>query len=918
MRAYMRLYGLRIGVAGGAMAVAAISLLPGGLLLPGSDVLQGDSATTTATVTDPVAPTLSSVSAFPTSLSAGTTNSIRLSAIATDNNGAATITSVVADLTALGGGRVAMTKGVQVGNGYDYGLSGVTVTTGNAAATLTIPVIVTDNTGRTAQSNATITVTGVSTVPANAPSVNSVTVFPTSITAGSATETVKISLVAQDADGADTINSVVADLTSIGGDRVAMTKGAQVGSGYSYSITGIKLPASITEGAKSIVITATDKTGSSGTGTATITVVKAASTGTGGTGKPVVTSPAVFPATIVANDKDKLKVSAIASDPDGADDVVSMVADLGAIGGGTVAMKKGEQAAAGYIYNLDNITVPASATAGEKTITLIASDKAGNTGMATLKVTVQRNNSNIRIVTQNTGITPLRVSNDGKGKVKINALIELNVNSPGKVGSVTADLTELRLSPIALKPLSDDGAVGDGIGAGDVVLGQTWYVSDDITVPSGISEGTKNVTIRARDTQGNISSHTAAVLVVAPSDLDSAPRVEPTSLYLNPSSAVNDGRTPLQLQVLVTDPDGANDITGASADLRAIGGSPNAAMTPDRTEGNGKWFTIDTTVPSSVAASADAYAVKITAVDSTGAINEILVSVPVTDAGTLLSTAQANTPPKLVFAQAVSATEVEVVWDRPMKVEDINRSGAGFSIGLAENADQKLSISSARVSATGQVVTLRTATQRPGQSYVLGIVAENIRSASGRAAVPGLQNTLTWSGWRGYTDDKPRITRIDILDNYVVQVTLNTSLLMGSINFLRPGDHASVQVNGKNVAVRALDFADSSTLLINTADELPASGTVSITINGVQTVSGIRPGSGITAQVRLASGQSGATSVPTADINNDGKIDFADFTLFSSQYRQGNKATVQLDFTGDGAVDFADFTAFLAAYRAAQ
>jgi hypothetical protein len=58
---------------------------------------------------------------------------------------------------------------------------------------------------------------------------------------------------------------------------------------------------------------------------------------------------------------------------------------------------------------------------------------------------------------------------------------------------------------------------------------------------------------------------------------------------------------------------------------------------------------------------------------------------------------------------------------------------------------------------------------------------------------------------------------------------------------------------------------------------------------------------------------------PVTDLNNDGKIDVSDWSIFLSLWNsKGQEARKRIDFNGDGKVDLADFSVFMQSLRAAS
>ncbi len=216
-----------------------------------------DRATGTSTLTITVnsssnsPPTITNPSVSGT-LTQSQSGMVTVSCTASDTDG--TVQSVKADLSQIGG---SSTQALTKGSGNTWSWSGsVTPPSG----TKTITFTATDNQGATESATATI---NVNTGSNSSPSVTSPSVSGTLTQSQSATVTV--SCTASDTDG--TVNSVVADLSSIGGSS---TQALIHSSGNSWSWSGSVTPSS--SGTKTITFSASDDKGNTGTGSATINV----------------------------------------------------------------------------------------------------------------------------------------------------------------------------------------------------------------------------------------------------------------------------------------------------------------------------------------------------------------------------------------------------------------------------------------------------------------------------------------------------------------------------------------------------------------------------------------------------------------------------------------------------------------------
>lgn len=309
------------------------------------------------------------------------------------------------------------------------------------------------------------------------------------------------------------------------------THGDETPSDGTFTFT-YTVPRGAEEGNITLTFTAYDVKGVSDT-ESTYVIVKDPYTSTY---PPEIISAGFTPSRAPPDGYTDVRIWARISDPE--DDVTTVYADLSPLGGKRITPLRDDGSGGDPVRNDGNythlFTVSPTIPYGSYNITITAEDAAGHEtkGTATLEVVPPPEPPRISQAKLNRSSVP----NDGKTAVLLTALVK---DANGDLREVYADLSQVGGG--AAERMYDDGTHGDER-AGDRIFSLTF------TVPRDIPEGSKTITITARDSEGLEDTATLTLRVTA---ANAPPEI---ITYTIPPSipAGGEGR----VEVSAVDPDG--------------------------------------------------------------------------------------------------------------------------------------------------------------------------------------------------------------------------------------------------------------------------------------------------------------------------------------------------------------------------
>ncbi len=720
--------------------------------------------------------------------------------------------------------------------------------------------------------------------------------------------------------GVDQVSAVTIDLQQIGGPQAAAMQKAEKTADGQYYVFETTIPPTTSTKADPYELTVTVKKGAESLkGIATVIVNNQALKSIA----PSIDQLYVSPASVAPDEISAFTVSAQITDPDGAETIASVVADLGAVGRG-FAVLKASDTAAGQVtrfYASDPLTVPKTVKVGTYPISLVVSDTTGQSVKKTVNLEVSVSLTGPAVDGKKSYLAPRNsVPRDGKTTFSINAYVS-DPDGLGDILSVTADFGILGLPPATLKKSADSPA--------EAKVG--WFMADGLTLAPTAPRGVFPIEITATDKSGAIAN---AILQIDAADQDTLgdpPHIFTDRSYTTPRVAINDGATAVTLNAFVGDGDGDLDTVvanlgaigqvgaetvpelgataavapaaGVSADLCQTHSQTLVCMQPSLKEGaEGQWFVLPgVTIRTATAASSEPYPVEIIATDKTGKVSRGVIAVYVNNGEAFTNDAQ---PPHLVLATATTPTSVEALFSEEVAATSLSAAGSEFTLTDRNDVNARLPILAATINASGTLVTLTTDVQEPGKDYVLS-VSSKVTDAVGVPLIAGAGNRVPVTGFRA--DERPPVVEyIAATDVDTIEVEFRDYLKPSSVKLApvtavqqtltpRPkGVHDfNIEIyddsaGSKPLPVLGVEFGPAGNLLtIKTAPQTP-DARYRVNFKGIASAAGVQSAVSLNklvkgfkaelVQRRLVSSQ--------ADLNGDGKVDFADFTIFSSVYGQ--------------------------------
>ncbi|QQR83304.1 hypothetical protein IPJ72_05905 [Candidatus Peregrinibacteria bacterium] len=707
------------------------------------------------------------------------------------------------------------------------------------------------------------------------------------------------------------VESVTIDLEAIGGSRAQeMTPdpGLQPRNRQFYTYTTTVSPNTPTQSTPYVLAVQARRGAEVANGTVEINVTRDILSSQA----PAFEQAYSNPATVAPDGATTVTISARVTDPDGADSISSVVADLGSMGLGFIPLNplqiagSASELVTGF-YATSPFTVPATTQEKNYTITLIATDNTGESTSTTLTLSVSSALTAPTIDETRTHVTPRQsLPKDGTTPFQISASVT-DPDGVDDIDSVVAYFGSLGIAPVELTLATNASTSGrSGL-----------FSSGNIVVPTTAPLGVHDIEIIATDESGGTGRLIVRIDVNDKDILGDAPLVFSDRSYTNPAMALNDGATRVSLYAFVRDDD--RDLDSVVVNLSGVGqvgaqtpasftpsnsttnttsgttvSSGNcptnstiiACMQPSFQEGNeGRWYVLpDVTINTST--QSGQREVQVIATDKTGKTGRGTIRITVRDQNG--STAESE-PPRMVAAVPVGPGSLEVAFSKPLMATSIRSSGANFTITARNDIADRLGIVGATVHADGTVITLTTDTQTSGQEYLIS-VDDQLTDLGGVA--PLSNNRLSFMGYSESTRP-PVVHFIGSTGPNNVQIEFQSDVRPSSIST------DSVQVfevdSGRPLAVKSVTFDESGKALVVTTATQQSATRYRVELAGVVSDSGIGSREKLvkffTAETfRAAAGSqsSGATgnAVERADFNGDGKVDFVDFTIFSSVYGQ--------------------------------
>lgn len=674
-----------------------------------------------------------------------------------------------------------------------------------------------------------------------------------------------------------------------------------------------KVPDWVPEGRYELPVTVIDQEGSIVKGSIPFTVARDS------VGTPRIDEDDIHvsPRYSISNDgKTEFQVFVKVTDPNGHQDIASVSLNLSEIGLPPVQMQKGQIEGAGAWYASPKLTIPRSVIPGFRELTVAATDKSGNSvseefrfHVATpdnsgdeptipvdraytnprafvndqkttgaLYVFVEEGDAPIAHVSANLG-TILRyfppevtVYPNGNGGFDASPVPDENGNTPSPTTTRFAPVPSPSLAPPPPPPI-------------------TWIPHN--LIPQAIAQGTPPSAVPPPATGGGFGSG------------------------VSPTATPDDG-----LEYTVP---GENDQNGISPyfELPQGDGLPIVGdcvstdtiicMVPTVNEGSrGKWYYLpNLIVRKGVLPSQNPYFISVVATDEEGRKAEAEVPVFVSDG--VIPTTDFDLP-YLVSAVATDRHEVQAFFSSSLDLSRI-RSDA-FHISFFNDVHTRLPIKNIDVRSDGRVVIFRTNPMNVDDRYTLFADAEQLGLKQG-------QQTSNQADFMGYNINVSgkffQLEAVTPKNANTLEVVFRKNLRFSSL--LVDGSNFSIveKGTGNELPVRRAQIGSSADTVVVSTDTQRAGVTYLLRVENLTDFSGqkLKPGFGVMLFDAFVNYEEIRKLLNLADFNQDGKVDFLDFSIFSTVY--GTSGTEEpeaqnMDLNEDGRVDFLDFTIFAQQY----
>lgn len=720
----------------------------------------------------------------------------------------------------------------------------------------------------------------------------------------------KLWVLIEDPVGLSSISSVVVNLSQIGGpSTIEMVKDTGTQPQFSqWYTTEVTVPNTVATKDEPYLLPVEVRKGSEKfDGTVSIRVSKDVQMSVA----PTIDNVYISPLSVPPDGETPVKISAQVSDLDGAATINSVVADLGSLGIGFKTLSPIGEVTEGteletQFFESEEFTVPDTTALGTYSINVVASDVTGDQTTATLQLVVSTSVTGPTIDRDVSYVAPRKaIPRDGKTTFSIHAFVS-DPDGVSDIQSVTATFSSIGIPPVVLQK---DPEMTEGESA--------WYSATGLTIPTTSPLGAHDIEIRATDTDGGIANLILRIDVTHKDTVGEPPRVVDERSYTTPRVAINDGETPISLYVFVQDDDddvesvvvnlsevgqvgaetagtlGGGDSEGEVSDGSCPTGSEvMVCMTPSVKEGsNGQWYFLSgVTVSKDTPASPNPYLVDVVVTDAGGKTTMGKLPIYVGSGDSLEDQQQ---PPRALAAVPTSETTIEVLFNKELLASTVLSSGKGFTISGDSDVNDRLFVVGATINPAGNVVTLSTQNQTPGKRYVLS-VSSDIKDIGGRGVLEGAANRVAFTGFKPL-DRAPvleyiQATAADVVELEFRDLLRPTSVRTG-ISDTPAGNSFGIQIyesedTSQQLGVLGVTLLPPGNIIEVKTERQKAEQRYRINIEGLASYDGtslpvpINKGfKGFNAQIALHLAAAGL-----ADLNGDGRVDFADFTIFSSVY----------------------------------
>ena len=717
---------------------------------------------------------------------------------------------------------------------------------------------------------------------------------------------VKFFIQVRDTDGSESIERVMVDLVDVGGTELELKPALGAVSGSVEPVLYIgefKIPANKPPGIYTLTVRAFDDAGNAARTTIPVTVSAVAVASSA----PVILQALSVPAQVPADDETEVLFRIEAEDPDGFADIAIARINLTAIGRGITLLQPqrnlSAQGSTRGFFESGEITIPTFVKSAGYDLPVELEDKQGNRVQRMLRLIVGPAIGGDAPAFRETRFVP-ETARPG-GDVRLYAEVEdLNGADADKL-TIVADFTEVRREIEELEDLINFPS--------GTLITRTTFASDTITLPDDLPVGVYDVPLMVVDDTNNVIRTIARLRVeTGAANEGQEPHISAERTFQVPRLFANDGGGGGELHVLVQDPD--DDVLTVMVNMGSVGSANSASVRADDTgiellcrsssalvcmergalESVGsRWFVLkDIEIPETTIAGNDPYILEITAIDAAGHTVEGRIPLKV---GTPDDADALAVEPAFNLIVPVSATQLELVLSSPVDALKVDRSGKQFIIRSALDAFSTRMVQRVSWDTMGRFLYLQTDALTPGETYILSVenrldgTVPPLTDARGNrfASDRGGKISFTYEEPSG---NEPVIDRVTVLDAEHINVHFKESILPSSVHpdLLFARSSLVSVVSGESRSIRGGVLTEGGKILKLTVDALREGDRYRLRIAGVLARGLIEaPAPGV-EKIFVAlfpkHDAAGGRIFPTADLNHDGRVDFADFVLFSAVY----------------------------------
>lgn len=626
-----------------------------------------------------------------------------------------------------------------------------------------------------------------------------------------------------------------------------------------FTVESSRIPDWIEEGNYNLPVTVIDREGGEVKSSIKLTIARNI------TGVPEINEDSVFvsPDEEIPNDgTSEFQIFAKVQDPNGNDDIETVVADLSSMGLPPVNLQPGQKEGSSIWYSSQKLIAPKKLSFGLKPIKISVVDKSGNNSEISFSIKIIDKNETVKnpIIKINKSFTnPRAFKNDGKTTGVLYVFVE---KGDSEIKQVTANL----------------GTVAKYIGSQDYSVDfetstEENSQNENFSLFSYIPKA-KAVSIEGEEFSGSQQNSSRFIVDDYKEEDVKISECKSTDTFVCLLPSINEG-------------------------------------------GNGRWYYIPNIVVSDkLLPSDDPYFIDIVATDINGEKHEAEMGLFVTD-GVLPK--DNRDLPYLVDAISTDRNRVEVLFSSPLESKNIKSDA--FKIVFFEDMDHFVPIRDVEVRADVRSIVLRTNSMLSDKKMTLIADTEKL----GLRSIQRTDNQINFDVFSLEEKEKPFVIESIFTEtkNSLI-IKFNKDLEFTKI--INDGSSYEITEKGTNkqLSINSAYLGDDAKNIILSTETQRSGAKYILKASNVYDFSGgiLAKGRNIVSFDGFKNPNEDYTEIMnSADFNKDGKIDFSDFSIFATAYGLETANIPDSDYAdlnNDGRIDFVDFSIFAQKYDVAK